>query len=223
MSEKTGKKNSAAVSAVASVTAAGILLSNMFTGPGELIKQYDRINAPISVTDTLISNDDDGDGGDVGISEDKQKNVRASLRKRFLALPVTLRALLGVPVWCIGRITMALVGAAWSYALHPALGIALKYICIAALVLAAITVTVKAVCPDIPVKKVLSKKNVSTVVICTALFGVAGTVMQVFCPEGVRAYEIFESVVILAALIYAAIKIASLSKKNKAKELPVQP
>ena len=95
MSERAKKKNEAAVSAVAAVTAAGILLSSLFTTPGELVKKYDRINMPLSVSDTLISNDDGDEGEDIGLTEDKQKSARASLRKRFLMLPVTLRALMG--------------------------------------------------------------------------------------------------------------------------------
>lgn len=215
MAEKTKKKKSAAVSAVASVTAAGILLSSLFTAPGELVKRNDRINAPVSITDTLIDNDDDDDDGDQEIGEEKRQSAKASIRKRFLMLPVTFRALLGVPVWCIGRIVMAILGAAWGSVLHPALLTALKYVCIAALILAAFLVTVKAVFPEMPVKKVLNKRNVFTVVIYTALFGMAGTVMQVFFPEGMKAYEIFESAVILAALSYAAVKVALISKKNK--------
>ena len=217
MSERAKKKNEAAVSAVAAVTAAGILLSSLFTTPGELVKKYDRINMPLSVSDTLISNDDDDEGENIGLTEDKQKSARASLRKRFLMLPVTLRALMGVPVWCIGRVVMAFFGAAWGSLIHPALLIALKYVCIAGLILAALLVTVKAVCPDVPVKKILDNRNVFSAVICTALFGLAGSMMQIFCPEGMKAYRVFESVIILAALTFAARKIASVSNNGKKK------
>ena len=128
MPERKRKKKGAsgvAASAVATVTAAGVLVGGAYSSPEELMN-----DSPAPVVDTLINNDAPVDGGGLGPSdfeeemagaEDEEKRgVHASVRKRMRKAPLRVRAMVGVPLWILGTIAIMALSTLWTGVLSPA-------------------------------------------------------------------------------------------------------
>ena len=116
------------------------------------------VNAPVD--------DDDEDG-------DEQKSVKLSFTARFrqavLSLPQSVRMLLVVPLWAAGTAILTVISFLWNILFASPLGAFIASLAMGfAVLLGLFTVTAKALFPDIPVRKLLSKRNI-IIIGCLAL------------------------------------------------------
>lgn len=202
-------------SLAAAIAAVSVLVSGLFTSPGELLEDRQLPPTPPAIVDVLIEDvpDTEGGGDDTAVcDEKKQKGIRAWLRQKIKALPVIARVFVCIPLWCIGTVLMSAFSALLGNVLAPAAYVLIRYLCIAGLVLAGVLAIVKCVAPDVPLKKVLDKRNVLAVLLGTSVLGLAGSLMQIIYPEGMKVYEMVEGTLILAAMMAACVKIVKLKK-----------
>ena len=218
---KTKKERSAKKlvtgSALAAIAAAGLTLGALFSSPDDLLNKEFFLTPPFEITDTVL-NDDSSDGPDVLPEEEqekKQKGIRAALRRLFLKLPVEVRAFAGVPIWVIGRILLALLLPLFQNVLAPAWMTILKYLCIAGLIFAAMILSVKAVFPDVPMKKIITGRKIAFSAAVSILFGAIGVLLQIFCPEAMKTYEIIESGAITVITLLIGFGILKIRKDKK--------
>ncbi len=218
--EKTKKdKTAVTASALAAIAAAGLTLGTLFSSPSDLLNKEFFLTPPFEITDTVL-NDDSSDGPDVSPEEEqekKQRGVRASLRRLFLKLPIGVRAFAGVPIWGIGRILLALLVPLIQNILAPAWMTILKYLCIAGLIFAAMIFSVKAVFPDVPLKKIVTGQKIVFSAAISILFGAVGGILQIFYPEAMKTYELVESgmITLIVVLIgFGILKIRADRKKG---------
>lgn len=199
-------KNRAVASIVAAFTAVSVLLGGSFDSPAQLLE--DGLSPAAYAADTLVSElPDTDDGSDDGVipGDEKKKSFRARMRERVMALPWLVRAVVGVPLWCVGWLLIGAVTILWEPLLSPAASGLLNALCVAGVVLAALLLTVKAAFPDMPLKKILSKRNISTAFIGALIFGIVGAFMQIFMPEYERLRDIAEGFIILMILTLTAV------------------
>jgi hypothetical protein len=188
MPERRKKKKGAsgvAASAVATVTAAGVLVGGAYSSPEELMN-----DGPVPVVDTLLNNDVPADDGGLGPSdfeeemagaEDEEKRgVRAAVRKRMRKAPVGVRAMIGVPLWIIGTVAIMALSTLWTGVISPAATLLLSWAAIALLAVLIYTLAVKAVFPDMPLKKILNKRSILGIGILCLIFGVADAALPLF-------------------------------------------
>ena len=196
-------KKRAAASAIAGLTALGILLGGSFESPAELLGD----SAVPTMSDTVLDNssDDSGEGDGVFPGEERRKGIRVRVWERTMALPYYVRAFVGVPLWCVGWLILSAVGLAWEPVLSPILRVLADVLCVSAVLLGTLTATVKAAFPDMPIKKILNRRSLFTVFFGALIFGAAGALMQIFLPEYDRLCDIAEGMVILAVLAAAAV------------------
>ena len=169
-------KQGTAKSAVAVAASAGVLLGGLFHSPADLLKdpaEIDRALAPPAIELVIQENDEDpepdpaGDGGTEQQDEEeeeKRRGFRAFLRRLILKAPKSVRAAVGIPLWAAGWGLIALFSGLWSAVLSPLAGTILGWIVVAAVILLCIIGTVKAVLPDLPVRKILNRKTILIVV-----------------------------------------------------------
>lgn len=185
---KNERENKAAQKAVALVAAAGMLIGNLFSSPAELLQKDEGTIPPppaaiVEYAAPDASPDDDGDASTPDEEGEEKLSFRGRLRRRILRLPLTVRALVGVPLWGIGWGITSLLSLLWSAILSPVFAVVLKWIFAAALLLLAVMLTVKAVFPDIPLKKLLTKRNFLTVFIGMGALAAADTVLGIAIPD----------------------------------------
>ena len=188
MAEK--KKNiggKATATAVAAVAAAGVLVGGAFAspddilqdGPDALVQTVDMGLAPAAQVD-----DDGGAGADEGDeetgTEQSKRGLRAGVRRLVLSAPVGVRALVAVPLWCVGTALIALASALWTAVLSPAASTVLGWLAVALMVLAVFTLAVKTVFPDMPLKKILNRRSILTIVLLCVGFGALDCLLPLF-------------------------------------------
>ena len=182
--EKTGKvKKRIARSAVALTTAASLITAGLFHTPAEIVKEED-VFVPPAIVETMDREPVPNEPEDMPEEEEaRKKNLKDRFREALLRIPRIVRILLLLPLWCIGTALLAVLTPLFQTVLPPLLNILLKWLIIAAVLLGLVTAAMKLVFPDLPLKKILSKRNVVLVVVCSAVVGMAGWVLEDLYPE----------------------------------------
>ncbi|MBQ0038546.1 MAG: hypothetical protein KBS74_07755 [Clostridiales bacterium] len=171
MSDSTAKswKKKAAVGAVCAAASAGVLVGGVFDNPADLLND----SSAAAVTVQMHC-----DGDDAGQASDEDKARKSgSLRQWFLQLPVGVRALIGVPLWGVGWCILSALGLLWQGLLTPLGSKILGWLLAAAVSLGVFAVTAKAMFPNLPLKKILSRRNILLVVGGVLLLGAADTIL----------------------------------------------
>ena len=216
------KKAKIAASAVAAATGVSILVGGLFQSPADLARD-DRaktISPPAyEYVMPVLPDDDGGDGGgDDGeeevLSEEKRRGGwKAALREQILRLPWGVRAFIGVPLWAVGFILLTGLSALWSAVLSPVMGTVVGWACTAAVILAIVFCSVKAAFPDLPVKKILNRKTVPTVIIGVAAAAAADALL----PLALEHYDEIRNAFRVAAtsLLAIGVTVPQLIKNRK--------
>lgn len=197
---KKSTKNAAAVTAVALLTAASVMTGSLFDTPAALLPDDGAPSIVYNMNTGLDGAEDD----DAGVSEDeseeksKRGGVRAVLRQRILQLPLIVRLLVILPLWALGSVILAAAGAAWPL-LSPALGKIAGFALMLALLIGAFVLAAKAVFPDLPVKKLLSRRNLVALVLGAAALSLADAVLDAAWTD----YEQIKNVVLSAGFFVA--------------------
>ena len=189
----------------ASVASASILVGGLFTSPSELMNPDG--STPTAVIEMSVSDDavmPEDDGG-TAVPDQRRRGVRARIRSWILGLPPWLRAMAGIPLWGLGWLLISTASALWAGVLSPIAGGVLKFLCIALLCAAVLCAAVKAAHPKLPLKEILNKRSVSTLLVGLALVGAAGWALGVFYPEGQELRESVRWLGALAVLIVSAL------------------
>ena len=143
----------------------------------------------------------------------KPDSVREAIRKAILKLPAGVRALVGVPLWCVGWVLLSSASALWSAVLSPVLGALAGWILAAGLILLTAAITVKAVFPDLPLKKILNKRTLLGTLLGVAVLALADAVLPFFWED----YEKFALLVKIlgSSAVLTAVLIPFFRKKRK--------
>ena len=216
-------KNKGTAAAAATVAAAGVLIGGAFDTPADLLKDNDAALAPPPIVETMAAEIDPGDGDtgdeDAATEEEEKKRggVRARTRDLVLRLPLAVRACVALPLWALGWGLISLFSLLWTAVLSPAGAAVLKWVVIALMILAALTLTVKTVFPDTPLKKILNKRSLLWVLGGSTLFCIADVVLQRIYPDFPRLFDIARAVASAALLVSALIPVLKHEKKARDK------
>lgn len=143
------KKQRAAAAAVTAAVSAGVLVGGLFSAPAELLHDGDA-SAQAAVTETAESRSE---------TAEENRSVRARLREWVLRLPIGVRALVGVPLWCVGWAALQLFSALWAGVLSPMAGTLAGWLCLTAVLLAVFAAVMKAMFPDLSLRRILRRRN----------------------------------------------------------------
>ena len=182
--KKARVRTTAAAAAV--IAAAGAAVGGSFDTPAELLTPADEGAALVD----SVFDDEDGGSTDGGEEETLPGKRRGRFAAWVLTLPAWLRALVGVPLWCIGWLVISFFSAMWGAVLSPFLSFAAKWVLAAALLLAALAAAVKLACPGVPLKTVLGKKTRRIALLGVAALWLLELALGYFLPErrGVRGW-----------------------------------
>ena len=218
-------KNKGAATAAATVAAAGVLIGGSFEAPADILKDNDSALAPPPIVEMLNAEIDPGDGdtGDddaVAEEEEEEKKkggVRQKTREFVLRLPLAVRACVAVPLWCVGWALISAASLLWAGVLSPVGAAIARWLVIALMILAALTLTIKTVFPKTPLKKILNKYTLLGVLGGSTLFCIADVVLQRFYPDAPRLLDIARAVASGALLVSVLIPVLKREKKARDK------
>ena len=226
--KKEKMKRRAAATAVAAVASAGVVVGGLFQSPDELLHaEEDAAPLTQSVLPSAVAGDGDGVNDQDSVPDSEDEERRRSPRSRVKAWvwrqPAAVRALVGVPLWCVGWLILSGLTAAWSGVLSPVLGGVLGWLITAALIVGAFVLTVKAAFPELPVKKILNKKTLPGILLATLLLGALDAVLPLFVSGYTRVSTVVRAVGAAGVLGSAAalfIRRENRRKKKAASESP---
>ena len=147
--------------AIASATAGSLIVNSVYDSPEDIVKFNDN-------PDGLVEDFKQSD-------EDKVKN---RIKNTLGRMPSVLKAVVLVPMWCVGWFLMATVTPLFNRFGVPILKQALEVIVAVAVILLLVAITLKFIFPQAKLTKLLSKKTIFAVVILTVLVKIADEVLM---------------------------------------------
>ena len=181
-------KKTAAVSAVALLTAASVATGSLFSTPAALLSDAGTPASAYSVSVDLDGADDDGAGVEQDESgEAKKRGIRSALRARILRLPLAARLLAVLPLWALGSVILA----------------------------GAFLFTAKAVFPDLPLKKILNRRSLVALLLGASALAAADAVFGATWEDYTQVRNIVLSVGFFAALSCAVVPFALREQKRR--------
>lgn len=228
---KKDLKKKLARTGVALFTSASVLVGGVFPSPDALLADEQPLE-PVTIYENDNGNDLDGDGGDDdgGSQEEDEEEtageavgVRARLRQRILQLPLSVRVFVLVPMWALGWGIWTVATGLWSMLLGPIAGKALGWLFLLAALLGAFTLGIKAVFPDMPLKKLLNKKSLLGLLLGGLTLGAADLTVPLFWDGYEQLARIFRATGV--ALILGTVSFALIRrtlKKRAAEPVPAE-
>ncbi len=219
MKKEEKKKAGAAGAAAAVVAAASVAVAGAFSSPAAILDDEDKPSAYVERAEAEESSPESSPDDTEDEEEKKKPGLKAAIRNKLLSLPLAVRALLLVPMWAIGTGIIFLLGGLWSV-LSPALGKVLGAVALAALVYGIIALGLKALFPNMPIKKLINRKTLPAV--CIA--GAVAAALDVILPLLIADYSNIRSVVQTVLMtVVAGIAIVSLSAIFSRRKRPEEP
>ncbi len=208
----------AAASAVVAVTAAGVLVSGAYTSPEEILSDGSE-----AVVQTLDTSANEAEAVDVGadepseaaVAEEKKRGARAGVRALMRSAPAGVRALVGVPLWGIGTAAASLASTLWTSVLSPAALALVSWLAVALLAVLIFTLAVKTAFPDLPLKKILNRRSILTILSLCMLFGLLDAVLPFFWEDYAAVSKLLR---VLGSLICTGVPVAFFVRRHARKK-----
>lgn len=184
-------KKKAAVSAVAAVTAASVLVGGAFTSPADILD--DSLDGHVLTVDMdMDAQTDAGDdgGSDSGEEEKGGSRLTASVRRLVRQAPAPVRACVALPLWLLGTLLINMAATLWGAVFSPVASALLGWVAVAVMVMLVFLLAAKTIAPDLPIKKILNKRSVSGILLLCLCFGALDCVLPLF----VEGYDKFSQV-----------------------------
>ena len=198
------KKNKIKAAAAAAVAAAGVAVGGSFSSPADIMNSYDDDDAS-TITQTIGEDNE----------EKTKKGVNSQIRKQVSRWNPALKAFVAVPLWGVGWVIINLVSVLYSAVLSPVLSTVLTWLLIAAFAVAVFALAVKTVFPELPLKKILNKRSIGTIVVLVFVFSIADTLLLAFC-DGYIAVS--RAVKLGASLIATAVPVVFFVKRKNSED-----
>ena len=198
--------------ASAMLVALSLLTSAAFNAPADIMEEHPdtHVSNPPIVMDideyvnTDVDDDDDADG-----QKGTKLSVMARFRQAVLSLPSPVCLLIITPLWLIGTGLMTLITAVWNTLFASPLGAFIASFAVGFAVLTGLfAVTARTLFPDVPLRDILTKRNV-------LILGVAALVLSGLDAAMPLFWEKYPAVSFLVKLIFGAGIISLLSLKVK--------
>lgn len=223
MFQKRKKKSNhkrAAASAVAAMTAAGVMVGGALSSPDDIMN-----DGPDAIVQTVVLNaqtgtDADGGDGDSGaadeivVDDEEKRGLRSSMRKAVRSSPRRMRAA-AAALWVLGTAAIALLSSLWAGALSPVAAAALSWLFAALLAVLVFTLAVKTVFPDMPLKKILSRRNLLGIGILCLVCGIADAALPFFWDDYAGISRLLK---VLGTAVCTGVPIAFFLRRHKRAE-----
>ncbi|MDO4175941.1 MAG: hypothetical protein Q4D99_00485 [Bacillota bacterium] len=163
--EKKEKAKKAAAVAIAAAIAAGGAVA------GDAPVDYNDIQQPVAIVRTI------DDAQAAVAADDDSKKVQQKEGK------ITLSKILLAPFYAAGAVLMKLFDLFAAGVLSPIAMVVLKWALFAAIVIGILAACLKIAFPDVPLRKMLTKKGILFILTSTAVVSAACEIIPVFAPQ----------------------------------------
>ena len=195
------------------IVAVSLLTGIAFGSPADIIEDQTDArlsNPPIVMDIDEYANVDAEDDDDADEQKSTKLGVAARFRQAVLSLPSSVRILIITPLWALGTALMTLISFLWSVIFSSPIGAFIASFAIGfGVLLGLYALTAKILFPDIPLKDILSKRNVIIVAIGALILSGLDATMPLFWHQ-------YPAVSFLVKLVLGASIVTTLSLRVKA-------
>ena len=184
--KKTGSwKKKTAVGVVAAAASASVLVGGAFDSPADVLNpDIDDGDSPAPIVETVtLHTAPAANGGDTSDDGETRRHRFPAIRRWIQSLPTAVRALVGVPLWCVGWGITELLSLLWQTAMTPLGSKILSWALAACALILVYALTARALFPNAPWKKIMRPRNLLILLGGMAIFGAADAVLSVFWKE----------------------------------------
>lgn len=218
MKKEEKKKTAAAGAAAAVVAAAGVAVAGMFGSPAEILEDDGKNAACIDRADAAeAAPATEEDEPEENEEEKKRPGLKAAVSRKLMSLPVAARALVLVPLWAIGSSILLFLGGLWQL-VSPALGKVLGAVALAAVIYGVIALGIKALFPNVPLKKLLNRKTVPAICIAGAFAALLDVILPLFISDYQNIRSVVQTVLMTAASGAAVVSFSLIFSRRKKTE-----
>ena len=206
-------RNAVVKGASALLVALSLLTSAAFNAPADILDEHPDThvsNPPIVMDIDEYVNTDVDDDDDADEQKSSKLGVMARFRQAVLSLPSPVRLLIITPLWLIGTGLMTLITSVWNTLFASPLGAFIASFAMGFAVLTGLfAVTAKTLFPDVPLRDILTKRNVLILAVGAVILSGLDAAMPLF-------WEKYPAVSFLVKLVFGAGVISVLSLRVKA-------
>ena len=206
-------RNAVVKGASALLVALSLLTSAAFNAPADILDEHPDThvsNPPIVMDIDEYVNTDVDDDDDADEQKSSKLGVMARFRQAVLSLPSPVRLLIITPLWLIGTGLMTLITSVWNTLFASPLGAFIASFAMGFAILTGLfAVTAKTLFPDVPLRDILTKRNVLILAVGAVILSGLDAAMPLF-------WEKFPAVSFLVKLVFGAGVISVLSLRVKA-------
>lgn len=219
--KKKSLGSKAAASAVAAVTAAGVMMGGAVSpADNSLDDGPDAIVQTVSMSaQTAVDAGGSGDGGtaaaEILADDEEKRGLHASARKAMRAAPLRVRAAAALPLWIAASVMIAALSSVWAGVLPPVASALLSWLCTAAAAALFFVLAVKTVLPDVPLKKILSRRNLLGIGVLCLVCAAADACLPLFWDD---YWKLSRAVRVIGALICTGVPAALFLRRFRRKE-----
>lgn len=194
--------------------AVSMFFGSLFSSPAEIVKPEEVSPPPAIVQQAVMYEEEPPFMLDTEEPEEEKKGLRDRIRAWLIRLPLAVRILVLVPMWAIGFGLITAFSLLAGLINVPVIGTVLKFIIGALIVFALIMLAMKLIFPDIPLKKLFSKRNLLVFGVSACVIGLAGALGGLLWED--KPY-ITAAIDTAAAAAYAAFFLIFIRRPDKEK------
>jgi hypothetical protein len=206
-------KKAAVKGGSALLVAVSLLTSMAFNSPADILQEQPDThfsNPPIVMDIDEYANAEVDDEDDADEEKSSKVGVMARFKQAVLSLPSSVRLLIITPLWLIGTALMTLITFLWNTLFASPLGAFIASFAIGFAVLTGLfAVTAKVLFPDVPLRDILTKRNVLILAVGAVILSGLDVTMPLF-------WNKYPAVSFLVKLVFGAGVISVLSLRVKA-------
>lgn len=160
--------------AAGAALAASLFIGGLFSSPKQIIDPNAGTAERPAVVQTAQLPPEPEFYAKAEAEPEKKRSFKERVAERLQRLPAAVRILFILPMWAIGFGILWAVSAIGALMQVPILGAVIKWMIGALVALALLLLAEKLIFPDVPVKKLLSKKNIAAMSVTAAVISAAG-------------------------------------------------
>ncbi|MBO4862268.1 MAG: hypothetical protein J5535_05180 [Firmicutes bacterium] len=198
----------------------GITAGSVFDSPSEIT--LSDVKEPTPVVEVVDLGKKDASmeiqAPDEALIEEEKKTLKQRIKERIQAMPAAVRTVVVLPLYYVGTVVTKLAGAAFSTVMAPVLAALLKWVVLALVIFAGVAVALKAIFPDIPLKKLLRPRNFLYVLLSVIVIALIDKAMPlIFSDYRKWADTVAFTLGLIAVIIIVVPTAVSIARKRRAK------
>ena len=198
----------------------GITAGSVFDSPSEIT--LSDVKEPTPIVEVVDLNKRDAsmrvEEPDEALIEEEKKTIKQRIKERIQAMPAGVRTVVVLPLYYVGTVVTKLAGAAFSTIMAPVLAAILKWVVLALVIFGGVALALKAIFPDIPLKKLLRPRNFLYVLIGVVVIALIDKAMPlIFSDYRQWADTIAFTLGLIVIIIIVVPTAVSIARKRRAK------